>query len=276
MIRNDLIKSVQINLATPFESDLLTASIENITNSNSPIRFNNFAYAIRELTRHVLARLAPDDEVLKSNWYKNETEIENGISRKQRIYYGIHGGLLPDYVRETLGLEIDSFFATFREIIDRLSKYTHIEVTTFSLDDETTYLYANQTLETLVEFFNFIDDTRETLADTLYEKVQIALIDSILEETFSEIDILATHHSLDSVHTETLNLLSIDHQFIFFEAVGELTYKMQWGSDFDVKNDDGLVLPAYFPFKCKLSSTVLDPNKITVEIETIDINTDNE
>jgi hypothetical protein len=276
MIRDDLIQIVRSNLAISFERDLFIASIENITKSNSPIRFNNFAYAIRELTRHVLARLAPDDEILLSKWYKNETEIENGISRKQRIYYGIHGGLMPEYVRVTLGLEIDSFFATFREIIDRLSKYTHIEMTTFGLDDVPTYLYANQTLETLVEFFKFIDDTREILEDALYEKVQIALIDSILEETFSEIDILATHHSLDYVHTETLNLLSIDHQFIFFEAVGELTYKMQWGSEFDVNNGDGLVLPAYFPFKCNLRSTVLDPNKIIVEIETIDINTDNE
>jgi len=86
MIRDDLIQSVRNNLATPLESDLFIASIENITKSNSPIRFNNFAYAIRELTRHVLARLAPDDEVLHSSWYKNETEIEKGIVSLDSVF----------------------------------------------------------------------------------------------------------------------------------------------------------------------------------------------
>lgn len=80
MIEDGLIVSALGNLSTQFERDLFRAAIKNITHSSSPIRFNNFAYAIRELTRHVLKRLAPDENVLKSQWYKNELEIENGIT----------------------------------------------------------------------------------------------------------------------------------------------------------------------------------------------------
>ncbi len=273
MINDRLLQDIENCLVNQFERDLFHASIENISQSASPIRFNNFAYAIRELTRHILARLAPDDEVLKSKWYRNETKIENGISRKQRIYYAIHGGLLPLYIQDTLQIDVKSFNKDFKIIIDRLNKYTHIEGETFGLDEANTFLYANETLETLIDFFNFIRETEETLSNALYKKVEIALIDTIIEQTFSSIDRLATHHSLEYVHTENLDLLDIDHKFIYFEAVGTIEYRMQWGSNSDVANGDGLVFNKGFPFRCKINSNALNPNDVVVDIDSIEIET---
>jgi len=274
LIDREIFQNAENKLATRFERDLLVSSIENITKSVSPLRFNNFAYAIRELTRHILARLAPDSEVLNSKWYKNETEKENGISRRQRIYYAIHGGLLPTYIQETLGIDIQTFHKKFRDIIDRLSKYTHVEKETFGLDENTTYLYTNQTIEALVDLFDFIDETKETVSDALRENIEIALINSIIEQTFSHIDILATHHSLENVYTETLKLLKINHKFIYFEVDGIVEYRMQWGSNSDVKKGDGMVFLENFPFSCKLKCDVLNSHKIIVDIESIVINTD--
>ena len=109
MITEGLIETILANLSSQFEKDLFHAAIENITHSTSPIRFNNFAYTLRELTRHVLKRLAPDENILKSQWYKNELSDENGITRPQRIYYAIHGGLDPAYVQEKLGIDVADF-----------------------------------------------------------------------------------------------------------------------------------------------------------------------
>jgi hypothetical protein len=274
VIDNELLKDIEKCLVTNFEKDLFRASIENITLSNSPIRFNNFAYAIRELTRHILARLSPDKKVLKCQWYKNETERENGISRKQRIYFAIHGGLLPTYVQGTLKIDVEEFNKYFRDIVERLNKFTHIERETFGLDEANTLTYINETLETLVEFFDFIDETNETLSNALSKNIQRALIDSILEQTFSKVDILATHHSLEYVHTENLDLIDIDHEFIYFETDGVIEYRMQWGSNSDVRNGDGVVFNKDFPFKCKVHSKVSSPNDILVDIETIEIEAD--
>lgn len=274
MINDKFVQDVVDNLATKFERELFVASIENITKSTSPIRFNNFAYAIRELTRHILARLAPDDKILKSKWYKNETGKKDETSRKQRIYYAIHGGLLPTYVQETLGLDIEAFYKKFRDINTNLSKHTHIEVKVFGINEADIYIYANETLETLVELFDFIAKAKESLEEALFEKAISALVDSIIEETFSSIDILATHHELEYVHTETLDLKYIDDKFIYFEAIGELNYIMQWGSDSDVSKGDGLVSSDSFPFKCKLRSNVLNPDEIIVDIDSIEIETD--
>lgn len=272
-IKEELIKAVLSNLSLPFERDLFHASIQNITHSDSPIRFNNFAYAIRELTRHVLKRLAPDENVLKSQWYANEMTIENGITRPQRIYYAIHRGLAPSYVQETLEIDIPTFKKNFTEIIDRLNKYTHIKIETFELNEEDTILYASQTLEVLLELFGFIAETKEILSEALYENVDTALFDAVLEETFSEIDILATHHHIKNVHIEPLDVLDIDHEFIYFEASGSIWCEMQWGSNSDLKKGDGLVADEFFPYKCQIVANVRNLKDIRVDISSIEIET---
>ncbi|WP_414863271.1 hypothetical protein [Pseudomonas chlororaphis] len=47
--------------------------MRNLEDKQNKLRFNNFAYAMRELARHVLKRLAPDDKVLKCAWYKTRS-----------------------------------------------------------------------------------------------------------------------------------------------------------------------------------------------------------
>jgi len=46
-------------LQAGFEQELYASAFQNLANLNNKLRFNNFAYAIRELIRHILNRLAP-------------------------------------------------------------------------------------------------------------------------------------------------------------------------------------------------------------------------
>lgn len=54
---------------TKFEHDLCDAAFDNLQ-TKSKLRSNNFAYSIRELSRHILHRLAPSDDVQRCSWYK--------------------------------------------------------------------------------------------------------------------------------------------------------------------------------------------------------------
>lgn len=45
-------------IKTQFEQELCEAAFDNLQ-TKSKLRFNNFAYSIRELSRHILHRLAP-------------------------------------------------------------------------------------------------------------------------------------------------------------------------------------------------------------------------
>lgn len=52
-----------------FEKALAESSIGQLNEIGNKLRVNNFAYSLRELTRHVLERLAPDDSVRNAVWY---------------------------------------------------------------------------------------------------------------------------------------------------------------------------------------------------------------
>jgi len=54
MSREHLVKGITERLSGNFEHDLFEASLHNLDDSSNKLRFNNFAYSIRELTRHIL------------------------------------------------------------------------------------------------------------------------------------------------------------------------------------------------------------------------------
>ena len=76
---------------TKFEHDLCDAAFDNL-NVKNRLRFNNFAYSIRELTRHILYRLAPDVDIKCCSWYK-PTKNENG-----KVVITRADNALPNYV----------------------------------------------------------------------------------------------------------------------------------------------------------------------------------
>jgi len=92
-VLNSYADRIRSSLAKGFETKLFEAALKNLDDRANPLRFNNFAYSVRETVRHVLKRLAHDHEVLRCQWYKNETGKQDGITRKQRAYFPVQGGL---------------------------------------------------------------------------------------------------------------------------------------------------------------------------------------
>lgn len=125
---SNLREIIESRLVDGFEKELYQAALCNLDDVNNRLRFNNFAYAMRELVRHVLNRLAPDMEVLDCCWYKNEMDRENGITRIQRVNYAVQGGLSNEYVMDVLGLDIQQIRKSLKKSHDNLSKHTHINV----------------------------------------------------------------------------------------------------------------------------------------------------
>src|SRR3546814_14972169 len=56
-------------LATDFQRKLLAATMQSIQDVSNPLRLNNFSASFRELFRHVLVKLAPDDQVIATSWF---------------------------------------------------------------------------------------------------------------------------------------------------------------------------------------------------------------
>ncbi|MCE7072162.1 hypothetical protein LZG74_17730 [Dyadobacter sp. CY327] len=100
-------------LSSDFQRELLKASLDNLFDHSNKLRFNNFAFSMRELSRHILHSRAPDSDVMSCTWYVEPKEKGQAkITRKQRIQYIIYGGLNPDFV-DRMDLEILSVYLIF-------------------------------------------------------------------------------------------------------------------------------------------------------------------
>lgn len=248
-----------------FEKALFAAARENLVDLKNPLRFNNFAYAMRELIRNVLARLAPDGEVFGCSWFKEETGRPRGISRRQRVYYAVQGGLSDAYLRDELGLEISDIHVKLRDSVDNLSKYTHIEEATFNLDADRISHHVTETFTAVVDLFQTIDECRRVLVEALTEHIDSSVVDAAISETIGSIDELATHHSVEEVSTDDVYVVQIDASFIRFIAEGTVTCVLQWGSNSDVRRGDGATLDEDFPFSCVLTSPVDEPSAVVAD-----------
>lgn len=119
-------------LKTNFEKSLFEAALYNLNEADNKLRLNNFACAVRELTRHFLERLAPDEEVLSAPWFKpNDPDNPKKITRAQRIKYAIQGYLSDDFTKNVLLINLTEVSDNLKTSIDDLSKYTHVNPDTF-------------------------------------------------------------------------------------------------------------------------------------------------
>ncbi|WP_369764945.1 hypothetical protein [Flavobacterium sp. WC2429] len=270
------ISQIKTLLKSQFEKDLFDASLENLKEKNNKIRFNNFAYSIRELSRHFLHNLSPDEEVQKCVWYKNETEIAGQISRGERIKYAIQGGLTDKFVDEEI-IEIETIIQRKKEIkdcVEILNKYTHINLKTFDVSQVNIDRYTEQILSAFKNFAETIENTHNIIIDELYEKIQDEFIQHSLYEIADSVDILATHHNLEEISPTKYHISKIESKTMKIETDGVVYVRLQWGSNSDLRKDIGAEMHTSFPFNCNINVEI---NKTledaTVEIEDFLIDT---
>ena len=268
-----MIAEIAKALAEGFERDLFAASQKNLSDKSNPLRLNNYSYAMRELTRHILHRLAPDKNVLNCDWYKNETDSDNGITRKQRAYYAVQGGLQDSYVQNTLGLEVEEIHKDLIKAINKLSKFTHIESKVFGLPDAKVDALVNESTEAVNGFLVTIRECRRLIISSLWEQIDSTVIDQTLLETIQAIDELASHHFIDEIYTDKIEISEINHEFITFHVNGSIGCELQWGSNSDLRRGDGTTLPQSYPFTCELISPVCDPEAVESIEESLGVDT---
>ncbi len=276
MSREYLIKEIFERLSGNFEHDLFEASLHNLDDSFNKLRFNNFAYSIRELTRHILARLAPDKNVINTTWYKpTDTEHPDRITRKQRMRYAIQGGLSNEYVSSSLRIDVDEIGKKINDAIDILNKYTHINPKTFDIESNSIESMSIEVLESVVLLFRTIDECRVQLTTSLEEHIDRTIIDNLFYDTIGSIDYLATHYTVDSYSVDEIKLLDLDDSIVYFKASGLVDVKLQYGSDGDMRRGDGMTMSESFPFTGNFYGKIIDKmTKFELETETFEVDTD--
>ena len=246
-IRDKYQSAISSILLDGFEVELLDSAFINLLTPN-PLRLNNFAYALRELTRHLLHRLAPNEELERCNWFKPDSTSSNGITRKQRIKFCIQGGLSDFYVEKKLMIdEIDTVATDLVAIISQLSNYTHIEQATFNTDESEVEQVATECLDSTLAFVNKISELREFVAEKLLDDISDKLMDRINSESVVELMEISTHQFIEDISPETVSVISINSSSLEMKVIGTIDAQLIYGSGSDRRKGDGAEIPVSFP-----------------------------
>lgn len=262
-----IIKRLRDFLETDFERELFAASVAYIEKTDDPLRFNSFCASIRELSRHIFERLAPDAEVKECTWFTPESS--NGSpTRKQRILYAIKGGLSETFVEEELFID---FTDEIKEIIDNinlLSKFTHVSEKTFNIPQEKCLSLSEDVLSSLLSIFQSVEQLRSEVKSSLHNYIDDALQDVFVLEVFSELDILSSQTIPDMSELESFEITNITSKKIIITGDGYINVSLNYG-----KGEDYTELHDSFPYIFKCYSEVTNPKKIVINRHEVEVDT---
>lgn len=258
-------EQIESYLTTDFEKKLFSASVAYLENNDDPLRINSFAYSLRELIRNIFERRAPEDKVKSCSWFKKETE--NGKpSRKQRYIYCVQGGLDHKFVKEELSMDILEPWKEIKETIDSLSKFTHVNDSTFDITDAECEKLSEEALGILLSIFNMVEETRSELHSELSSHIDSELMSTFVSNSMPDIDVLS--HSSYVEHSEVTDyeLLDIDNRELTFRGEGNAHVSQN-----DGKGEDACEINEEYPFEFTGSSSVAKPYDLSIPPECISI-----
>lgn len=271
----EYISSIHDLATTPFQQGLLKACFDNLKDQNNRLRFNNFAYSIRELSRHFLNTLAPEKDVVLCSWFTNESG-KGKITRGQKIKYAIVGGLSDNDIDDLIGIDIlEEAKKDVLDSIELLNKFTHINEDTYDISDSEIARNSTLVIKAFENFANRIIECRESVIEKLESQISQEVVIKAMWEISNEIDILATHHNIEEIIIDNYKVSCISSDKILIEVLGDLEVRLQWGSDGDLRRGDGHELYDDFPFNSTLSITIANGlEKAEIKVEEYKVDTD--
>lgn len=243
-----IIFAIKGHLTTKFEQNLFDAAIANLKDTSNVLHLNNFAYSMRELTRHFLARLAPDTEVRNAPWFVQDPKDPKLITRDQRIRYAIQGWIKDEYAQDELKLDVDEISSNLRKSINDLSKYTHIEPSSFNVPEPTVFDVSMNILEDSLNFFMEIKEAQARVFKAVCDCVDEEMLSQFYIETQQSLDSIASHYEIEHYMVNSIQQTGQNDSNIYMSASGSVHVRLQYGSNGDVKRDLGYVTHMDFPF----------------------------
>lgn len=251
------------SLPNQFHKKLLCAVVQNLDDTTNELRATNFSTGFRELTRHVLAELAPPEQIKACSWFKPEASASDGITRRHRAQYLIHGGLPALYAEDVLGIDVESSLKSLLKAINELSKFVHVNEATFAVPATEVERLAQASFAALEALMLTASHCHMELCSQISTQVHADVVQKILAETVQEIDIVATHHTIEWVSVDDIEVKGVTANMIFFAVYGNVEVELQWGSGSDVRSGEGSTANESFPLTCQFTSTVAAPEDVT-------------
>ncbi|MBU5353196.1 hypothetical protein KQI74_12930 [Paenibacillus barcinonensis] len=253
------------------EQKMLISSLKAL-DFDDEMKYQSFGHKFREMMTKVLHRLAPDKDVLACSWYVNEHD--NKPTRRQRLLYAIKSGLEDDFIESELEIDLAIVSKRLGKVVSELNKYTHFGEDTFDVNKETGEAFVSESIDFLLQFFSNIDEIRAQIVNAYEDLLNRKITEATVNDVLQEIDLLATHYTVDGNTIDTISVTDIDAHYIYISVDGSVDVTHQFGSDGDLRRGDGVEFEESYPFIVNTKVSVLYPIDIEIETDEIDIDTD--
>lgn len=260
-------------LQTEFQRRLFEGATLSAQAVGNPLRLNNFSTAFRELVRDVLDHLAPNEEIKQCSWYVPDPTSGTGVTRGHRVSFVIYGGIAPAYAEEELHIDVKGERKQLIQAVDTLSKFTHVTPKTFDFPSQEVDKYVSEACEALHRVLVVAAEARQALAEAIAGEVEDEVVQAVISETIMSVDEIASHHSIDEVELDEIEVARIGAREVEFLAHGSIGVELQWGSNSDVRNDNGAVMSDSFPLTMKLISSVDNPTAVRGVEDSLSVDT---
>jgi hypothetical protein len=261
------INEIRNSLENDFENQLFDAAVAYIDKIDDPLRVNSFSAAMRELFRHILQRLSPDDEVKNCSWFVEES-INGGPTRKQRIIYAVQGGLSKNFVEENFDIEPDDEIKQIIKSINLLSKYTHVNENTFNNSQADCEDLAINILDSFVSIFEMVGQLRDEVRCSLSDYISGELDDTFMFNVLSDLDNLSSQTIPEAQELESFEIKDITSKKVIITGNGYVEVSLNYG-----KGDDAAGITDSFPYYFKCHSEIEEPRKIILDLPDVKVDT---
>ncbi|MGX9522277.1 pPIWI-associating nuclease domain-containing protein [Vibrio mediterranei] len=268
---HSFIRAFTVHLETEFEKRLFESALRNYCSMGNPIRFNNFAFAMRELLKHVLARKAPEEKVKQCVWFKPDVNNNGYPTRRQQLKYCMQAGLQDNLLSDDIKDDINELINQYNEHISELNGYTHISDNTYGEDPRESYKKLKSVVSTFNEAMEIIEQGKSEVLEYIPERLGDFVEQEITSEIPEALDELSSHTFVEEVQLDGFEIDSIDHEFVYITGSSTAYVTLNYGSNSDRKRGDGHSMNEDFPVSFKCKAKVNNPKRAFVIRDSISV-----
>ena len=269
---NEIVAALRGKIDDEFSGWAIDGAVHALMDCENPLRLNFFSTAIRILFEHIMDTSSPEDQVIKTCWFKPE-RTDDRPTRWQRVIFAIQGGLSETFVGEELKVDVLPLRKRLLDSVNELSKHVHGRENTIIRIQSEQDMVVKRMVAEMGAFLDALHECREAVLTPIAEALDGAAVDALMSETIMAVDELATHHSVDEIYTDSATVHTIGADSVTYRATGEVEVTLQWGSNSDVRQGDGAEAAQSFPFQCEFQVPIDDPwnldfAKVTCGVDT--------
>ena len=243
-----------------------------LTQRENPLRLNLFAISIRIYLDHLMDALAPQAQVEACRWFKPVKGQDKPV-RAQRLAYALHGGFTEQEITKLTGIEVKELLDEVIAAYQQLNKHVHGREATIVRDVEEQDEIIEEVLLALSTLLEKYWEFRWEIAAAIVDQFQSEAVDAFTRETVGDLDILATHHTVDWVSTDEREVVAIDAAHIEYEVTGSVGVTLIYGSGSDRARGDGAETTDEFPISLRFRMPVDHPHDFDMADVTSEVDT---